>query len=61
MSPVGSENGNSYVMLLEESTLVPYNVDSSDYGLRPSISLVSNIKILSGEGIATNPYKIVMN
>ena len=61
MSPVGSENGNSYVMLLEESTLVPYNVDSFDTGLRPSISLVSNIKISLGEGIATNPYKIVMN
>ena len=61
MSPVGSENGNSYVMLLEESTLVPYNVDSFDTGLRPSISLVSNIKISSGEGTATNPYKIVMN
>lgn len=61
MSPVGSENGNSYVMLLEESTLVLYNVDGSDCGLRPSISLVSNIKISSGEGTATNPYKIVMN
>ena len=27
-------------------------------GLRPSISLVSNIKISSGDGTAANPYKI---
>lgn len=28
--------------------------------LRPSISLVSNIKISSGDGTATNPYKIAV-
>ena len=30
----------------------------SNYGVRPSISLVKNIKISSGDGTATNPYKI---
>ncbi len=32
-----------------------------DIGVRPSISLVSNIEIFSGYGTATNPYKIAMN
>ena len=29
-------------------------------GLRPSLSLVSNIKISAGDGTATSPYKVVM-
>ena len=31
---------------------------SIDYGMRPSLSLSSGVKILSGVGSATNPYKI---
>ena len=30
-------------------------------GLRPALSLVSKIKISTGDGTATNPYKVVMN
>ena len=36
--------------------------DSADVygGVRPSLSLQSGVKISSGEGITTNPYKVVM-
>ena len=36
------------------------NPGYSGYGVRPSLSLVSNIKISSGTGTATNPYKVIM-
>ena len=36
------------------------NIVSNNLGVRPSLSLVSNIKIFSGDGTATDPYKVVM-
>ena len=36
------------------------NIVSDNLGVRPSLSLVSNIKIFSGDGTATDPYKIAM-
>ena len=35
-------------------------VDSNDYGVRPSLSLNSGVKISSGVGSATSPYKIAV-
>lgn len=31
----------------------------NDAAIRPSLSLVSSIKISSGDGTATNPYKVI--
>ena len=35
------------------------SISHSDFGVRPSLSLQSGVKISSGNGRATNPYKIV--
>ena len=40
------------------STLGYGYVDNNDFGVRPSLSLQSGVKISSGVGSATNPYKI---
>ncbi len=49
-------NGRAFVMILSASTLVTPNVNVS-YGMRPVINLSPNVMV-SGEGTATNPYKV---
>ena len=50
----------AYVVGVNNGTLVPYHVNYNG-GIRPVIALTSSIAISSGNGTATNPYKVVMN
>ena len=50
----------AYVVGVYNGTLVPYHVNYNG-GIRPVIALTSSIAISSGNGTATNPYKVVMN
>ena len=58
LSPVGFYGGGAFVWVVNGfSYLVSYGVFNND-GVRPSLSLNSGVKISSGNGSATNPYKI---
>ena len=50
----------AYVVGVSDGTLIPYHVNYNG-GIRPVIALTSSIAISSGNGTATNPYKVVMN
>ena len=50
----------AYVVGVSGGTLIPYHVNYNG-GIRPVIALTSSIAISSGNGTATNPYKVVMN
>ena len=59
LSPESFYNDYAYVWQVDgsDSELSDFHVNDSG-GVRPSLSLVSNIKISSGTGTAPNPYKI---
>ena len=50
----------AYVAGVYNGTLFPYHVNYNG-GIRPVIAFTSSIAISSGNGNATNPYKVVMN
>ncbi len=50
----------AYVVGVSDGTLIPYHVNYNG-AIRPVIALTSSIAISSGNGTATNPYKVVMN
>ncbi len=59
LSPYGFNTGYAYVWdVYDDGTLGSSNVNSVG-GVRPSVSLVSSTKV-TGEGTATNPYKVIM-
>ena len=61
LSPFEFDGSGALILTVFSSTDGSLNVEySSDslVGVRPSLSLVSNIKISSGDGTATDPYKI---
>ena len=59
LSPSGF-NGNQALILIVSSDLISNGSVHADYGVRPSLSLTSSIQISSGDGTATNPYKIAV-
>ena len=60
LTPSRFTAGDTYVWGVSND----YNIDDSRVtvgnGVRPSLSLVSSLKISSGDGSATNPYKIAV-
>ena len=59
LSPLGFIGNDAFVWVVNgRSSFLDYDYVGYNYGVRPSLSLVSNIKISSGTGTATNPYKI---
>ena len=57
LSPSGCHASTASVWLVDSGKLYVNGV-SAAYGLRPSLSLSSGVKISSGNGSSTNPYKI---
>ena len=59
LSPVDFVGSNTDVWGVRGNNFLDIaGVDSNDYGVRPSLSLNSGVKISSGNGSATSPYKI---
>ena len=48
----------SYVRSVYSSGTTTYNTPSSAYGVRPSINLKSNVRIVNGDGTIDNPYRL---
>ena len=57
LSPVGLRDGTAFVWYVYSGYLNGIRVDFS-YGVRPSISLISDIAILGGTGTSEDPYVI---
>ena len=60
LSPIQYPCDNLVWFVSKYNRLQRFRNNLTSVALRPSLSLVSNIKISSGIGTATNPYKIVM-
>ncbi len=72
---LNSENHSSYEWMLSPTSNGPTRVSfwhpsgtigtasvSVDYGsIRPTINLISDVKITSGDGTSANPYKLILN
>ncbi|MDO4341715.1 MAG: hypothetical protein Q4C44_03115 [bacterium] len=63
LSPIDFDGTNAHVWIVEGryGNLIPggvMNVQRTGGAIRPSVSLSSNMKISSGDGTATKPYKI---
>ena len=54
LTPVSSSN----VVIVDHFGLAPDRLPSYAYGVRPSINLKSNIKIVKGNGTKGNPYRL---
>ena len=54
LTPVSSSN----VVIVDHFGLAPDRLSSYAYGVRPSINLKSNIKIVKGNGTKGNPYRL---
>ena len=54
LTPVSSSN----VVIVDHFGLAPDRLPSRVYGVRPSINLKSNIKIVKGNGTKGNPYRL---
>lgn len=55
-----AENGNDYEFLLDQNGSLNNDYDVYNYGVssRPTVTIKSNIQILSGDGTQNNPYVI---
>ena len=51
-------NNSSNIRLVNHINRVTSNSVSSVYGVRPSVVLKSNVKIVSGDGMQENPYRL---
>lgn len=55
-----AENGNDYAFLLDQNGSLNNDYHVYNYGVssRPTVTIKSNIQILSGDGTQNNPYVI---
>ena len=49
---------SSWLLKIDQNGLNSYSGFSNTYGIRPSINLKSNIKIVDGDGTLDNPYRL---
>ena len=62
LSPIEFDNLNhADVSLVTGDGLLAYIFVNNNFGVRPSLSLQSGVKISSADGTSTNPYKVIMN
>ena len=62
LSPIEFDNLNhADVSLVTGDGLLAYIFVNNDFGVRPSLSLQSGVKISSADGTSTNPFKVIMN
>ena len=56
LSPLYFNYIGAYIFPLDSLGKLDYNYVSSDFGVRPAVSLKSSVKITSGDGSAGNPF-----